>query len=396
MKRYPQMQQGVTMQASQPTLRRRTLMLAAAGTGFISRSAWAEPGVSPETIVLGQSAALSGPLGDLGKELLKGAKVYFDGLNARGGVNGRKIVLNARDDVYDVKKTLENVEGMIAAGDTFALFGPLGTPNNEALIPIAQKAGMPVLMPFTGAPSIRKPELKGVFNVRASYADEAEKLIQHLTTIGFKSIAIAYQNNRFGKEVLAAAVAALDQRKLKAVATASIENDASDAPGAIVKLLQGQPDALLLGLAGKPTIEAIKEVNKTRRGLQMYALSVLATAANLQTLGRDGIGIAISQVVPFPNNSVMPLVRDYQNAMKSAGIQDYSHLSLEGYLNARVLVEGLRRAGRNLTREALVSALNGLRNLDLGGLEISFGNGAASASRFVELTVINSQGKLVK
>jgi branched-chain amino acid transport system substrate-binding protein len=374
----------------------RNILVGVATALLASTSALAEPGVTNDAITLGQSTALSGPLGDLGQEVLKGSKAYFDALNARGGINGRKIVLISKDDAYDPKKTVENVEAFIAGGETFALFGTFGTPNNEALIPVALKAGMPVLMPYTGAPSIRKPELVGVFNLRASYADEAEKLIQHLTTIGFKKIGIAYQNNSFGKEVLTAATAALEQRQLKPVAAVSVENNASDAAAAATKLLAAQPDALVLGLAGKPTIEVIKNVNQSRKGLQMYALSVLATAGNLKALGNDGSGVAISQVVPFPSNTVMPLVRDYQQAMKAAGVNEFSHLSLEGYLNARVVAEGIRRAGRNLSRESLITSLQSINRMDMGGMEIGFGKGASSASKFVELTVINSQGRLVK
>ena len=374
----------------------RNILVGVATALLASTSSLAEPGVTNDAITLGQTTALSGPLGDLGQEVLKGSKAYFDALNARGGINGRKIVLISKDDAYDPKKTVENVEAFIAGGETFALFGTFGTPNNEALIPVALKAGMPVLMPYTGAPSIRKPELVGVFNLRASYADEAEKLIQHLTTIGFKKIGIAYQNNSFGKEVLTAATAALEQRQLKPVAAVSVENNASDAAAAATKLLAAQPDALVLGLAGKPTIEVIKNVNQSRKGLQMYALSVLATAGNLKALGNDGSGVAISQVVPFPSNTVMPLVRDYQQAMKAAGVNEFSHLSLEGYLNARVVAEGIRRAGRNLSRESLITSLQSINRMDMGGMEIGFGKGASSASKFVELTVINSQGRLAK
>lgn len=358
--------------------------------------AHAEPGVTADAITLGQSTSLSGPLADLGQEVLKGSKAYFDDLNARGGINGRKVVLNTKDDAYDAKKTVENVDAFIAGGETFALFGTFGTPNNEAILPAVQKSGIPLLMPYTGAPSIRKPELKGVFNLRASYADEAEKLIQHLTTIGFKKIGIAYQNNSFGKEVLAAATTTLEQRGLKPVASVSVENNASDASAAVTKLLAAQPDALVLGLAGKPTIEVIKNVNLAHRGMQMYALSVLATTGNLKTLGKDGIGVAISQVVPFPNNLAMSLVREYQQAMKTAGHTELSHLSLEGYVNAKVAAEGLRRAGRAPTREALATAMQSIKGLDLGGMEVSFTKGAASASKLVELTVINSRGQLVK
>ncbi|MBK9573808.1 MAG: ABC transporter substrate-binding protein [Rhodoferax sp.] len=347
-------------------------------------------------MTLGQSTTLSGPLGDLGQEVLKGAKVYFDALNAKGGVNGRRINLVTKDDAYDAKKTLENVNAFIAADATFALFGTFGTPNNEALIPVAQKAGLPVLTPYTGAPSIRSKDSKGVFNLRASYADEMEELVKHLTTLGIKKIGIAYQNNAFGKEVLAAATDAMTRRKLKPVLAVSVENNASDAATASEKLLATDPEALLLGIAGKPTIEFIKATNQRRKGTQMYALSVLATPSNLRALGSDGTGVAISQVVPFPINSTLPIVREYQQAMTAAGHTDFSHLSLEGYIDAKVATEGLRRAGRTPTRASLVSAMDAMRNYNLGGMEVSFGHGAASGSKFVELTLINAQGKLIK
>jgi ABC-type branched-subunit amino acid transport system substrate-binding protein len=364
--------------------------------GLWSSGVLADPGVSADTITLGQSTALSGPLGDLGQDLHKGAKVYFDALNARGGVNGRTIKLVTKDDVYDTKKTLENVEGFIAGDATFALFGTFGTPNNEALIPVAQKAGLPVLMPLTGSRSVRGKASEGTFNLRASYADEVERQVEHLFTLGTTKIAVAYQNNAFGKEVLAATVDAMSRRKLKPLVAVSVENNASDAATAVEKLLATSPEAVLLGLAGKPGIDVIKGINKTRRGLQVYALSVLGAPSSVRTLGADGVGVSISQVVPFPTNSPLPLVREYQQAMTAAGNTDFSHLSLEGYINAKVITEGLRRAGKALTRAGLVSALDSMRNYNLGGMEVSFGQGAASGSRFVELTLVNSQSKLIK
>ena len=356
----------------------------------------AEPGVTADSITLGQSTPLSGPQGVVGEDLVRGAKVYFDALNAKGGVNGRKVVLVSKDDVYDPKKTVANVEAFLAANDTLATFNVFGTQNNEMILPIAQKAGLPMLMPYSGAPSIRKTDYKGLFNLRASYADEVDKLIQHLTTIGFKKIAIAYQNNSYGKEVLNAAVAALERHNLKPVASASVEIDASDAAAATAKLLGAQPDALLLGLVGKPSLDVIKDVNVARRGLQMYGPSPLASASNIKALGQDAVGLTVSQVMPFPQNMSVPVVREYQQAMKAAGFSDFTHLSLEGYIDAKVATEGLRRAGKDLTRESLIKAMQSIQSYDVGGLEISFNKGAGSASKFVELTVINSQGKLVK
>lgn len=356
-------------------LTRKIAAVALLGGALWSCAALAEPGVSAYTLTLGQSTTLSGPLGDLGQEVLKGAKVYFDALNARGGVNGRSVQLVTRDDAYDSKKTLENLAVFTAGDSTFALFGTFGTPNNEALIPIAQKAGLPVLTPYTGAPSIRNKSSSGVFNLRASYADEVERLVEHLNTVGIKKIAVAYQNNAFGKEVLTAATAVMERRKLKPLLAVSVENDASDASAATDKLLASNPEALLLAVAGKPTIEVIKNVTQRRCGLQMYALSVLATPSNLRALGKDGTGVAISQVVPFPRSSTLPVVREYNQAMTAAGHTEFSHLSLEGYINAKIVTEGLRRAGRNLTRAGLVSAMEGLRNYNLGGMDVSFGQG---------------------
>jgi ABC-type branched-subunit amino acid transport system substrate-binding protein len=364
--------------------------------GLWSSAVLADPGVSADVITLGQSTALSGPLGDLGQDLHKGAKVYFDALNARGGVNGRTIKLVTKDDVYDTKKTLENVESFIAADATFALFGTFGTPNNEALIPVAQKAGLPVLMPLTGSRSIRGKSSEGTFNLRASYADEVERQVEHLFTLGTKKLAVAYQNNAFGKEFLAATLEAMERRKLKPLVAVSVENTGSDAALAIEKMLATNPEAVLLGLAGKPAIDVIRGVKQRQRGLQMYGLSVLGTPSNLRALGADGTGVSITQVVPFPLNSPLSLVREYQQAMTAAGHTDFSHLSLEGYINAKVTTEGLRRAGKALTRAGLVSALDSMRNYGVGGLDVSFGQGAASGSRFVELTMINSQGKLIK
>lgn len=362
----------------------------------LSNTALAEPGVFADSITLGQSTTLSGPLGDLGQDVLKGSKVYFDALNARGGVNGRSIKLVTKDDVYDSKKTLENVETLMANDATFALFGTFGTPNNEALLPVARKAGIPVLTPYSGAPSIRSKSFEGVFNLRASYADEVERLVDHLYTVGIRKIAVAYQNNAFGKEVLTATIETMERRKLQPLLTIAVDNSASDAPSAADKLLDSQPEAVLLALAGKPAVEVIKNVNQRRRGLSMYALSVLATPSNLRALGKDGTGVAITQVVPYPMNASLGIVREYQQAMTAAGFSDFSHLSLEGYINAKVVAEGLRRAGRTPTRASLVSALDGMSNYNLGGMVVSFGQGASSGSHFVELTMINGQGKLIK
>lgn len=362
----------------------------------LALSAFSAAAQGGEPIVLVQTTALSGPLGDLGQELLKGAKVYFDALNARGGVAGRAVKLVAHDDAYDPKKTIEIVQGALARPDTFAFFGTFGTPNNEALIPMAQAAGVPVLTPYTGAGSVRGKGLQGVFNLRASYADEAERAVEHLNTVGIRQIALLYQNNSFGKEYLSAATAALEKRGIKPLLVLSVENDASDSGAAVDKLLATSPEAVLLGLAGKPAIESIRLISQRRRGLAMYGLSVLGTAGNLKALGAAGTGVALTQVVPFPSNASLPLVREYQQAMSAAGFTDYSHQSLEGYANAKLVGEALKRTGKAPSRAALLAALEEMRGVNLGGVTVTFGQGATSGSKFVELTMIDSKGRLIK
>lgn len=355
----------------------------------------AEPGVTADTITLGQTTSLTGPVADLGQDIVKGTTVYFDALNANGGIHGRKIRLVTKDDAYNAARTAEIVKRFVADKATFAIFNPLGTPNNMALLPLAQQAGMPVFAPYTGALVVRQADAVGVFNVRASYADEAAKLVEHLTTIGITKIAMAYQNNAFGKEVLETTVAVLAKRGIKLVAAVSVESDASDADAASTTILAAGPDAIMLGIAGKPTIAVIKHVAQHRRGLPMYALSVLASAANLKLLGPDGIGVTISQVVPFPTSQSIPIVREYRQAMAKAGHADVSHSSLEGYINARIMAEGLRRAGRDLTRKGFIDAMDSMQRFDLGGFEVSFGQGAASGSHLVDLTLIGSDMRLI-
>lgn len=344
-----------------------------------------------------QSAALSGPLGELGQAMHQGAKAGFAALNAKGGVNGRPIELTVVDDGYDVKRALANVKGFIEDRSNFALFNCMGTPMIEAMLPQVIESGMPFFAPFSGALSARPQNARNVFNIRASYADEAEQLVQHLATIGIKRIAIAYQNNSFGKEVFNATQQSMARHKLEATAIVTVENNSSDAGVAAAKIATSQPEAVLVGLAGKPTVDFVKAMRAQRKGLPLYALSIMGAAATLKAMGEDATGIAVSQVVPLPGNTVVPMVREFQQAWKAAGVTlEPSHLALEGYINARVFAEALRRAGRNPTRSSFIDSTWNLKRYDLGGFEVSFSDSARNASRFVELTMVSRDGRFIR
>lgn len=348
-------------------------------------------------IKIAQSTALTGPLVDLGLPLHQGAKAYFAALNAKGGVNGRPIELTVADDAYEVPRSLANVKGFIADGSYFAIFNCLGTPMTEAMLPAVIESGIPFFAPLTGALLARPKGVRSVFNIRASYADETENLVRHLATIGIKRIAIVHQNNAFGKDVATAAKQFIAQNKLTETATATIENNGSDASAAAAKVAASQPEAVLLGLAGKPTIEFAKAIRQLRKGLPMYALSVMGAAATLKAMGDDATGMTVSQVVPLPSNNVVPLVREFQQAWKASGATlEPSHLALEGYINARVFAEILRRAGRNPTRAAFIESAWALKRYDLGGFEVSFTEGQPNASRFIELTMVGAGGRLIR
>ena len=375
--------------------RRRLLASALAlpllGVGASARAA-------PDTPVrIGQSIALTGPLSDLGLAMQQGAQAAFAGINARGGVNGRRIELTTLDDGYEVARAVKNVNELLAMPECLALFSCMGTPMVAAVLPKVVETGVPLFAPFTGAQLSRVKGARNIFNIRASYADEAQKIVQHLHTLGIQRIAVAYQANTFGREVLASVQQAMAGLKLQDAATATVQDDASDAQASAQKLADADPEAVIVGLAGKPALQFVKAFRPLRRGVNVYALSVMGTSASIKALGADATGMAVAQVMPLPTKSIAPVVREFQQAWKAAGASaEPSHLALEGYINARVFAEALQRAGSNPTRASFINATWELKRLDLGGFEIAATAPEHSASRFVELTLVGRDGRFMR
>ncbi|MCW8196997.1 ABC transporter substrate-binding protein [Verminephrobacter aporrectodeae subsp. tuberculatae] len=372
--------------------RRRLLAAAAVGLPWIGmRSSRAQEA----TIRIGQSVALTGAQGENGTALAQGAKAAFAAINARGGVHGRSIELLTQDDAYEVPKAVANMERFLADRDTFALFTCMGTPTIGAMMPKVIESGIPFFAPFTGAQLAHPKNARNVFNIRASYADETSKLMQHLVTIGIQRIGVAYMNNAFGQEVLNAAKQFLDRLKLPEAIAVPVDASASDAGAAAAKLAGGHFGGLVLGLAGLPTLEFVKAMRAIDRSVTLYALSV--SSATVKAMGANATGLVITQVVPLPSNVVTPVVRDFQAAWKASGVAaDPTHAALEGYINARVFAEALQRAGRNPTRAAFIEATWSLKKWDLGGYEIDASTPERSASRFVEITMVGPTGRFVR
>ena len=346
-----------------------------------------------QEIVLGQSVALTGPAQELGKEMQLGAKTYFDVVNAAGGVRGKKIVLRTLDDGYEPPRAEANTKKFVEDGDVLALFGYVGTPTSAASIPVASKAKMPFFGAFTGAELLRTPINRYVFNVRASYFDETEAIVRQMTQGGVTKIAVFHQNDSYGQAGLAGVERALTKRQLQVVAKATVERNSTDVAAAVATMLAAKPEVIIMVSAYSSCAEFIKQFKAKDFPTRFVNVSFVGTKPLAAALGAAADGVMISQVMPPPTANKFPVVVEYQKALKAAGVTDFSYTSLEGYIAAKVVVEALRRGG-DASREALIKALESMRNVDVGGFNVSFGPDNHNASTFVELTVLNKKGEV--
>ena len=356
----------------------------------------AQEGVSVGKIVIGQSAALSGPAQALGNEMRAGALAYFKEVNAKGGVNGRQIELKSYDDGYEPDRTVANTKKLLQEDQVLALFGYVGTPTSNAILPEIEKEKVPFIGAFTGADSLRNPFNRYIFNIRASYYDETEKIVGHLTSLHINKIAVFYQNDAFGKAGLTGVQRALEKRGMKPVALATVERNSTNVAAAVKTISGAQPDYVIMISAYGSCAAFVRTMKAAGSSSQYYAVSFVGSRSLAEALGPDSFGIGVSQVVPSPWAAKFAIVREYQAAMEKAGSSTLSFTSLEGYVAAKVLVEGLKRAGRDVNREKLVAALESIHKLDYDGFEVSFSSKEHSASEYVELTLISRDGRIIQ
>jgi ABC-type branched-subunit amino acid transport system substrate-binding protein len=359
-------------------------------------AAGAEPGVTATTILLGQSAAFSGPASELGSEMRAGALAYFQAINAAGGVSGRKIELRSLDDGYEPDRAAANTKKLIDDG-VFLLFGYVGTPTSNASKPIFTAARVPFVGPFTGAESLRNPLNRYIFNIRASYYDETDKIVGQLVGQTLDRIAVFYQNDDYGKAGLAGVERAMQKRNLKIVATGTVERNTVDVTAAVKAIGSVEPQGVVMISAYKSCAAFIEAMRKAGYNPQFMNVSFVGSKALAHESGPAGRGVGISQVVPFPWNLSARVVKEYQQLLEaSTGKQNYSWTSLEGFIAAKVLVEGLRRTGVDLTRERFIAAMEQIRDFDVGGFVVTFTPTDHSGSKFVELTVIGKDERFLR
>ncbi|WP_233151588.1 ABC transporter substrate-binding protein [Pelomonas sp. KK5] len=351
-------------------------------------------------IVLGQSCALSGPAAQLGKQMQIGAKLYFDALNAAGGVNGNLVELHTLDDGYEPDRCKANTEKFIEE-DVLALFGYVGTPTSLAALPIINQHRMPFFAPLTGAEALRDPLSRNVFHVRASYFEETGLIVKQLTQLGLNRISVFHQNDSYGKAGLEGVERAMKPLSLKPLATGTVERNTVDVNKAVAALVgnpAAMPEAIVMISAYKSCAAFIRAARKAGYGGVFYNVSFVGTQALLDELGKDANGVVVSQVMPYPFGTVTGVAEEYQAAVQKAGGSasglrlDYN--GIEGYVAAKTFTEGLRRAGARPTRESLVAALETLQPYNPGGFPLRFSAAKHVASNFVELSMLTGDGKV--
>jgi len=372
--------------------RRHVLQHLAAATASIGMPAVAQ---SERRIVLGQSAAFSGPAAQLGIQMNRGAKLYFDSVNAAGGVNGAQIELRTMDDMYEPDKCKANTDALINKEEVFALFGYVGTPTSLAALPLVNQHKVPFFGPFTGAEALRDPFSRYVFHVRASYYDETALIVKQLTSLNLKKIAIFRQNDSYGQAGYDGVVRALKALNLEPVGVGLVERNTVAVESAVQAIVPQQPDAVVQISAYKSCAAFIREARKAGYGGTFYNVSFVGTQALADELGRQAMGVVVSQVMPFPFSLTTPLSREYLAAVQKAGGDNKpNYSSMEGYVAAKLFIEGLRRAGRAPSRDALINGLESVQSLDLGGFVVGYGGKSHVASRFVDLSMLTDDGRV--
>jgi ABC-type branched-subunit amino acid transport system substrate-binding protein len=349
------------------------LLLASLSLASLTTAARAENGVTATDIKIGMANALSGPTAGLGLGIKSGSEAYFRKVNAAGGVNGRKITLVSEDDGYDPPRTASATEKLIKKDNVFALFGYVGTPTSKAALPLVVDNAVPFFGAFTGAEFLRAPVNKYVFNIRSSYFNEIEMQVERLVSdAGVTRFGLFYQEDTYGKVGKEGLLLALQKRKMSIAAEGHYMRNTEDVDAGLAALLAVKPEAVLMVGTYKACAALVQKAHAAGYKPKFFNLSFVGTANFIKAAGDAAEGVYITQVVPSPFDDAIPIVKQYQADMKAAGVSEFDYTSFEGYIDAVALVEGLKKAGPDLTRAGFLAALEKM-NVNLGGLDIAFG-----------------------
>jgi branched-chain amino acid transport system substrate-binding protein len=366
----------------------RSLVLAAAGW-LMTSAAWAQ-------LIIGQSTGFTGPVAPGAKENTAGAKLYFDHVNDHGGVHGQRIELVSMDDKFDPKLTVTNARTLITERNAIALFMIRGTPHCQAVMPLLEEFKVPLVAPSTGAMLLHKPVHPWVFNVRATYQREAEKAVTHLTSIGVTRIALVHVNDTFGEDSAAGAQKGFERVKLKPLFLEKFDRTKPDFRDISAKATKLEAQAVLfIGSAGAVS-DGTKAIRDAGSKAQIVTISNNASGGFVKLMGPYAHGTIVSQTFPYERSLSAPIVKEARELAKAKGLAEITPAMMEGYAGAKVLVEGLRRAGPNPTRAKLVTALETFRKVDIGGMEVTYTATNHTGLDYADLSIIDHTGRFLR
>jgi ABC-type branched-subunit amino acid transport system substrate-binding protein len=360
----------------------------------IAPLAWS-PAQAADAIVVGRSLVLSGPLQSYGEAKRDGGDAYIHKVNAAVGVRGRPIELVTLDDVYAPANTVANLRKLAAEKQPTAFLGLFGVPTVAAALPVLAELKIPAVGLTSGTDALRTPLNRYAFPVRASYADEARKLVAHVKTTGISKIAVIYSDNPFGQSVKDTLMAAFKAADLTAKVV-KVDAAGKESPEAARQATAEAPQAIFLTMLSQAAIPVLTELKKQSGSGALYTFSPVDTSTVTKQLGQKARGLAITQIVPIPGGVRVPVVAEYVQALKDLGRGTPSFYGLEAFIEAKVLVEGLKRAGPNPTPASLVKGLETMNDFNLGDFYVSYKPEAHTGARFVEIDVINEQGNVMR
>jgi len=359
--------------------------------------AWAACSLAHADILVGQTADFSGPVAAGVKETAAGAKLWIDHVNAQGGINGEAVKIVTKDDKFEPALAAANARELITKDKVIALFLTRGTPHNQAIAPLLSEYGVPLVAPSTGAMVLHKPVNPWVFNVRASYQHEANRAIRHLSLVGLTHIGIVQVNDSFGADAVKGAAEAFKQVNGAPVFTETYDREKPDFSKIVAAVTAQSPQAILFLGSGSAVVNGVKAIRAAGSHAQIVTLSNNASDGFIKALGDNASGTIVTQVFPYERSLASPLVKEARQLQKAAtGDDRVTPAMLEGFAGARVLTEGLRRAGKQPTREKLREALETLHRYDIGGLEVSFSASSHTGLDYTDLSIIGSDGKFTR
>jgi branched-chain amino acid transport system substrate-binding protein len=357
---------------------------------FASLAAFAQS----KPILIGQTYVKSGPLAALAVDPMVGIKALIEEVNRAGGINGRPLEIAQIDDAYDATRAGENVKKMVADG-AVAILMPIGTTSAVGALKMANELKVPLVGPYTGAGPVVKFSEYG-FPVRISFDEEYGRIVNHLFTVGVKKIAFAHNDNPGARSAMESTKKFIEQRGEKMLGSVAIQNDGSDADTKAAELAKLKPSAVIFSATNPVTAKFIKAYRAAGADAQFYSFSFLNGQSLHKAIGRDAVGVVVSQVMPYPWNASLQLTKQYQAAMQKIGVKDLSYGSLEGYVSAKVLVEGIKNAGANPTPASVKKSLETFKALNLGGIFLSYTPTEHTGLTFSELTMVKTDGNYAK